>query len=250
MTKKTLGKIRLDRLLANLGYGSRKDVAWLIKQDLVRNHDVILTDPSALISLEEANLFIDDEPLDPLPPLTILVNKPLGYSCSHDEIGAIIFDLLPTRYRNRSPLLSVAGRLDKDSSGAVLLTDDGELLHRIISPKHHVLKRYEVTLADPLSGSETTHFMSGTVCLKDDPKPLKPALWQATSETSGVMFLSEGRYHQIRRMFGSIGNRVLSLHRSKIGNLALNSPLGDLPEGEYKYLDQSDIQSLFEKETP
>lgn len=236
-------KTRLDRLLANLGYGSRKDVAKLIKQNVVRAGDVTLNHPAQSIDPIETRIFIDDEPLDPLPPLTILLHKPLGFSCSHDEVGAIIFDLLPDRFRARSPALSVAGRLDKDSTGLVLLTDDGDLLHKIISPKHHVLKQYEVTLVDGLNGTEAKHFMSGTLCLKDDPKPLKPALWQPKTDKSGIMYLSEGRYHQIRRMFGAIGNRVSALHRTHIGGLTL----GNLASGAYKQVLPEEIDLIFKK---
>lgn len=234
-------KIRLDRLLSNLGYGSRKDMGRLIKQNRVTVGGDLATDPSLTLDPHISPVLIDGEPLDPLPPLTLLVHKPVGYSCSHDEVGLIIFDLLPDRFRARSPALSIAGRLDKDSTGMVLLTDDGDLLHRIISPKLHVLKQYQVALADPLRGDEAKIFLSGTFCLKDDPKPLKPALWQSDDGQSGTMYLSEGRYHQIRRMFGAVGNKVLQLHRSKIGGL----DLGNLDLGAYKQLSPDEIDLIF-----
>lgn len=236
-------KVRLDRLLANLGYGSRKDVTYLIKNGLVTSDLGTHSSPSENVDAAAINIMIDGEPLDPLPPLTLLVHKPTGYTCSHDEIGNLIFDLLPDRYRARSPQLSPAGRLDKDSSGAVLLTDDGDFLHRIISPKHHVTKKYMVTLADPLRGDETELFMSGTFCLKDDAKPLKPAFWQVIDEHHGIMHLTEGRYHQIRRMFGAVGNKVLTLHRERIGQLEL----GDMPEGTFRIISQNDIDLIFAK---
>jgi 16S rRNA pseudouridine516 synthase len=236
-------KIRLDRLLSNLGYGSRKDVAYLIKAGLVTSDLGTHTSASENIAPASINIHVDGEPLDPLPPLTLLIHKPVGYTCSHDEVGNIIFDLLPDRFRARSPQLSPAGRLDKDSSGAVLLTDDGDLLHRIISPKHHVTKKYNVTLADPLNGNETALFMSGHFTLKDDTKPLKPALWQPADDKSGVMFLTEGRYHQIRRMFGAVGNKVLTLHRERIGQL----DLGDIAEGTFQILSSHDIEKIFAK---
>lgn len=236
-------KIRLDRLLSNLGYGSRKDVTMMIKAGLVTSNKGVHTSPSESASPSEIGLLIDGEPLDPLPPLTLLIHKPVGYTCSHDEVGNLIFDLLPDRFRHRSPQLSPAGRLDKESTGAVIVTDDGDLLHRIIAPKHHVTKKYHVTLADPLRGNETTLFMSGNFTLKDDTKPLKPAFWQAIDAHSGYMHLSEGRYHQIRRMFGAIGNKVLTLHRERIGQL----DVGHIPEGSYQILSKDDIDLIFAK---
>lgn len=234
-------KCRLDKLLANLGYGSRKDVTKLIKAGLITAGDTVLNDPSAVIEPSSMAIVVDGEPLDPVAPFTILVHKPAGYTCSHDEHGAILFDILPDRFRGRSPSLSSAGRLDKESTGAVLMTDDGDLLHRIISPKLHVTKHYDVTLAEPLRGDETALFMSGSFTLKDDTKPLKPALWQPISATTGIMHLNEGRYHQIRRMFGALGNKVTKLHRASIGGLTL----GDLPEGAFKQLSRDEIDLIF-----
>ncbi len=183
----------------------------------------------------------DGEKLDPVSPLTILLHKPRGYTCSSDEDGLLIYDLLPPRWKRRDPLLSTAGRLDKDSTGLVLMTDDGQLLHKIISPKINVAKHYKVTVADALRGDEAALFASGEFCFKNDNKPLKPATWIPDGERSGTMILHEGRYHQIRRMFGTLGNHVETLHRFKLGGMEL----GDLPEGEHKVLNDADVGLFF-----
>jgi 16S rRNA pseudouridine516 synthase len=236
-------KVRLERLLANLGYGSRKAVAAAIKDGAFKYSGETIFDASKQFDPSELiHATFDDEPLDPASPLTILLHKPRGYTCSSDEQGLLVYDLLPPRWKNRTPIVSTAGRLDKDSTGLVLMTDDGQLLHRIISPKTHVAKQYHVTLRAPLQGNESELFQSGEFLLKNDNKPLKPAIWKAENERAGVMTLQEGRYHQIRRMFATLGNHVETLHRFKIGSLEL----GVLEEGEYKILSEADLLALFQ----
>ncbi len=235
-------KLRLERLLANLGYGSRKDVHKAIKQGAFKIGSVEHIDPSEQFDpsvLKKATF--DDEPLDPVSPLTVLLHKPKGFTCSSDEQGLLVYDLLPPRWKQRDPLLSTAGRLDKDSTGLVLMTDDGHLLHRVISPKINVEKKYKVTVANTLKGDEAEQFASGTFLLKNDNKPLKPATWIADGPKSGVMILHEGRYHQIRRMFGSLGNHVENLHRYALGGLEL----GNLKEGDHKVLNETELLSIF-----
>ena len=239
-------KIRLERLLANLGYGSRKDVSKAIKAGAFVLNGKPFLDPSEQFEPQSiANAMFDDEPLDPVSPLTILLHKPQGYTCSSDEQGLLVYDLLPPRWKSRDPLLSTAGRLDKDSTGLVLMTDDGQLLHKIISPKIHVQKYYRVTLRDDVTGGETAQFASGEFCLKNDNKPLKPALWQPSGKREGVMILQEGRYHQIRRMFAALGNHVESLHRFALGGLEL----GGLEAGKYRVLNENELMAIFAKDS-
>ncbi len=240
-----MSKIRIDKLLSNLGYGSRKDVAAAVKRGVFYIDDKPYRDPSVQVPIKDLHLATYDHvKLDPVAPLTIIFNKPKNYTCSHDEQGLLIYDLLPERWKYRTPPLSAAGRLDKDSTGLVLMTDDGQLLHKIISPKVHVSKYYRVTLRDELKGNETEEFFSGLFCLANDPKPLKPAVWQADGPRSGIMILQEGRYRQIRRMFGALGNHVEELHRFRIGGLEI----GDMKEGEYRILN-TDKKIIF-GETP
>lgn len=235
-------KVRLERLLANLGYGSRKDVAAAIKAGAFQLDGQTFLDPSGQIDSSLLNkATFDNEPLDTVSPLTILLHKPRGYTCSTDEQGLLVYDLLPPRWKNRTPILSTGGRLDKDSTGLVLMTDDGQLLHKVISPKSHANKHYRVTLRDNLSGNEAALFSSGEFRMTNDNKPLKPAEWTADGDKSGVMILQEGRYHQIRRMFSALGNHVETLHRFRLGNLEL----GNLEEGKYIFLSEDDIKLIF-----
>ena len=133
------------------------------------------------------------------------------------------------------------GRLDRDTSGLLLLTDDGALLHRIVSPKTHLPKVYEAVLAQDLRGDEVELFASGTLMLESEKDPLAPAQLEVVAPRFARLTLTEGRYHQVRRMFAATGNHVVSLHRSRIGGLALDG----LPAGEWKILEAADRNRLF-----
>ena len=168
------------------------------------------------------------------------MGKPCGYTCSRKDTGTLIYDLLPPWFANRNPVLSVAGRLDKYSSGQVILTDDGDLVHRITHPRTHASKHYKVELREALRGNEAELFASGAFMLKGEEKPLKPARWNAEGEKTGVMVLQEGRYHQIRRMFEAIDNEVVTLHRFQTGEL----PLGALEPGVWRILSHTEIELI------
>jgi len=230
--------MKLVRLLANLGYGSRKQVAWMFREGRVTDAagEVLYADDQ----VAHDDVRVDGEPLDPPQGLTLLLHKPAGYTCSTKDTGRLVYDLLPPRFRLRSPVLSTVGRLDRDTSGLLLFTDDGQLLHRIISPKAALPKVYEATLAEPLRGDETALFASGTLMLESETTPLKPATLEVVDATHARLTLTEGRYHQVRRMFAATGNHVVALHRSRVGGLAL----GDLPEGAWRILSGDDIDVL------
>jgi 16S rRNA pseudouridine516 synthase len=235
---------RLDRLLANLGYGSRRLVQAIIAAGAVTLDGDVLTKAEGHIALSpdlSARMTVDGVPLDPLPPLTLIMHKPLGIVCSHKEPGQSIYELLPPRWARRDPVLSTVGRLDKDTSGLLLLTDDGGLLHRIISPKAEIAKRYHVTLDRPLAGDEAALFASGTLKLPDEDKPLLPANLEVIAENVCWLTITEGRYHQVRRMFESVGNCVSALHRDRIGGLDLPR---DLPPGAYRPLNGEELKAV------
>ena len=231
--------VKLVKLIANLGYGSRKEVARLFREGRITDAagDVLYADDR----VAHAGIRVDGEPLDPPQGLVLLLHKPVGYTCSTRDPGRIVHDLLPPRFRLRSPLLSTVGRLDRDTSGALLLTDDGALLHRIVSPKSALAKVYEATLAQDLRGDEAAIFASGTLLLESETTPLAPAMLEAIDARHARLLLTEGRYHQVRRMFAAVGNHVEALHRSRIGGLAL----GDLAPGAWRALDEDDKQRLF-----
>ncbi len=239
------GSIRLDRLLANLGYGSRSEVQELARRGGVLLDGVTTTDASKRISLTpdmSQRLSVDEEPLDPLPGLVLMLHKPLGMTCSHKEAGPLVYDVFPPRWRRREPALSTVGRLDKESSGLLLLTDDGALLHKIISPKQHIAKHYVATLARPLRGDEGALFAAGTLMLEGETRPLAPAALEVLSPLSARVSVTEGRYHQVRRMFAAVGNHVEALHRERVGGLSLPN---DLSAGEYRPLTPADIAAIF-----
>ena len=231
--------MKLVKLIANLGYGSRKDVAWMFREGRITDADgeVLYADDK----VEHAQIRVDGEPLDPAPGLMLMLHKPLGVTCSRKDPGRVVYDLLPPRYRMREPALSTVGRLDRDTSGLLLLTDDGALLHRIISPKANVAKVYEATLAEDLRGDEAALFASGTLLLESETTPLAPATLDVLGPRHARLTLHEGRYHQVRRMFAATGNCVETLERVAIGALTL----GELAPGTWRALDAEDTARIF-----
>ncbi|MBD3809304.1 MAG: pseudouridine synthase [Sulfuricurvum sp.] len=224
--------MRLDKLLSSLGYCSRKEVASLLRSGIITHTDNLYLKSDTKVAHDEIRF--DNEPLDPPQGMVILMHKPLGYVCSHDNgEGRLVYDLLPERWRRRDPKISTVGRLDKETSGLLLLTDDGALLHRLTSPRHHVAKIYEAILDRALNGSEAEIFASGTLILNGEKSPCLPAKLTTIDETRVTLEIIEGRYHQVRRMFAAVGNHVTALHRVSLGSLTL----GNLKEGEYRILD-------------
>jgi 16S rRNA pseudouridine516 synthase len=231
--------MKLVRRLANLGYGSRKEVVWMFREGRVTDAagEVLYADDV----VGHDDIRVDGEPLDPPQGLLLALHKPLGVTCSNKDPGRVVYDLLPPRFRLRDPALSTVGRLDRDTSGLLLLTDDGQLLHRIIAPKSKLPKVYRATLANDLRGDEAALFASGTLLLEGEQSPLLPAELEAIDARQARLTLHEGRYHQARRMFAATGNHVVALHRERVGGLAL----GELAEGSWKMLGDADRGRLF-----
>ena len=242
--------LRLDRLLANLGYGSRREVQQLVAAGLVKLDGAALSQADGRVAVTPdlpARITVQGRALDPPPRTTLMMHKPLGVTCSHKEAGALVYELLPARWRRREPALSTIGRLDKDTSGLLLITDDGEVLHRVISPRSKLPKRYIATLDRPLRGDEGALFASGALMLEGDDKPLSPAELEPTSPTTARLTITEGRYHQVRRMFAAVGNHVTALHRESVGGLALPP---DLQPGAYRLLGAGELASVFNGSAP
>ncbi|MBJ7446456.1 MAG: pseudouridine synthase [Brevundimonas sp.] len=185
---------------------------------------------------------VDGRPLDPPAGLVMMLHKPLGMTCSRKEDGALVYDVLPDRWRRRDPAISTIGRLDKQTTGLLLLTDDGDLLHRVISPRRHVAKVYRATLARPLVGTEQAVFEAGGLVLEGEDKPLSPAVLEVLSPTEARLTVTEGRYHMVRRMFAAVGNHVEALHRERIGGLSLP---GDLEPGQWRLMTPDEIALIF-----
>jgi 16S rRNA pseudouridine516 synthase len=236
---------RLDRLLANLGYGSRKEVQALVAAGKVVLDGKPLKDSGLRIAVDATlpeRMTIRGVAVDPPAPLVLMMHKPLGVVCSHKEDGEKIYDLLPRRWRLRDPALSTVGRLDKETSGLILITDDGDFLHRVISPKRHVPKTYLAKLDRALNGSEGETFAAGTLMLEGEEKPLLPARLEVVDERTARLTITEGRYHQVRRMFAAVGNHVIDLHRERIGGLVLP---GDLEPGQHRILPAAEAETVF-----
>jgi len=236
--------MKLVKLIANLGYGSRKQVALMFREGRITDPDGEVLYADDKVGHDQVRL--DGEPLDPPPGMLLMLHKPVGYTCSTKDPGRIVYDLLPPRYRLRSPLLSTVGRLDRETSGLLLLTDDGQLLHRIVSPKSRLGKVYEATLASDLHGGEAALFASGELMLESEKSPLAPAAMEVVGPRQARVTLTEGRYHQVRRMFAAVGNHVEALHRSRVGGLEL----GDLPAGGWRMLGEADVERLFARPEP
>lgn len=221
---------RLDAILSNLGYCLRSDVAWFLHNNEVLIDNERIFDPS--FKCEHSQILLNGSKLDP-QKLLIFMNKPAGYICSHDDAGVLIYSLLPERFRNRNPKISTIGRLDSDTTGAILLTDDGELNHKLANPKKKIAKIYEAVLANELRGDETEIFASGKLILRGDDKPLQSAKLEIISPTIARLEITEGRYHQVKRMFAAVGNKVIKLHRVSFAGFSVD----DLAPGEFKILE-------------
>lgn len=222
---------RLDQLLANLGYCSRREAREWIDAGRVEVAGQVADDPGQKSSAGAVR--VDGEPLDHPDGLLLLMNKPLGRVCSHDaREGPSVYDLLPDRWRRRNPVVTTVGRLDKDTSGLLLLTDQSALVHRLTSPKHKVPKVYRATLDRDLPTDAGEIFACGTLRLKGEAAPCAPAELRVLERRGAELTLTEGRYHQVRRMFSAIGCEVVTLHRVRFGDLEL----GDLAPGQWRLL--------------
>lgn len=236
--------MKLLRMIANLGYGSRKEVMAIFREGRITEPDgeVLYSDdvrPHDMVR-------IDGEPLDPPQGMVLMMHKPTGVTCSTRDPGRVVYDLLPPRYKRRDPILSCVGRLDRETSGLLLFTDDGGLLHRIISPKAKVAKVYRATLDRDLRGDEGAVFASGTLMLDSEETPLAPAGLKVLGPREALVTVTEGRYHQIRRMFAAVGNHVQTLERVAVGGLRL----GELAPGTWRLLEAAERELIFGATTP
>lgn len=221
--------MRLDRILANAGLGTRPQVQRLVKSGRVRADGEPVRDPARHV--DPAALTVDGEPLDHPAGVLVALHKPVGHVCSHaGEEGPTVYELLPAAWALRSPRPEAVGRLDRETSGLLLVTDDHTLLHRLTSPRHHVTKTYVATLARPVSDELVAAFASGELVLRGEDSPCRPAQVRLLAPTTAEVTLTEGRYHQVRRMFAACGNHVEALVRTAVGGCLL----GDLPVGAWR----------------
>lgn len=229
--------MRLDKYLAQSTGFSRKEVRRFIKTGKVLVNDVEIKDPGLHIQAED-EVYLSGYPVEAPGEKYLMLHKPLGCVCSNDDgTHPTVLSLVDLP---RAEELTICGRLDVDTTGLVLITSNGQWAHRITSPKHKTGKVYQVVTADPIPESAIEKFEKGLMLINDKERT-KPAKLSLTGDHTAEVVLTEGRYHQVKRMFAAIGNRVVELHRAQIGKITLDE---DLEPGEYRFLTDEEINSI------
>jgi 16S rRNA pseudouridine516 synthase len=244
--------MHLADILFSQGFGTRRVCTGLIEKGLVEIYDTNSPLAQSTIAQAATDLVVDGlrfkvQGVDWTyhERAYVLLHKPAGYECSHKP-GAwpSVYTLLPSPLRvrpNKNTIQGVqaVGRLDQDTTGLLLMSDDGQFIHRLSSPKHHVPKVYQVTCKHPVDALQIAKLLSGVV-LDDSPKPVRAAACVATGELTLDLTLTEGKYHQVKRMIAAVGNRVEGLHRASMGGISL----GDVPSGKWRWLNADDLALL------
>ncbi|MDR7149244.1 16S rRNA pseudouridine516 synthase [Hydrogenophaga palleronii] len=242
--------MQLQDILFSQGFGTRRICCGLVQQGFVAVGEAkeACTDPLALLPTEDLVFWVQGVRWVYQERAYLMLHKPSGFECSQKPgTYPSVYTLLPGPLRQRGGSaaagVQAVGRLDQDTTGLLLLSDDGKFIHRMTSPRHHVPKVYEAQVKHPLDDRMTTRLLEGVV-LDDDPKPVRAQACTAVSEHLLRMTLTEGKYHQVKRMIAAVGNRVEALHRSAIGPLALSD---SLPEGQWRWLTRNEIETLTQK---
>jgi 16S rRNA pseudouridine516 synthase len=245
--------MQLQDILYSQGFGTRRVCAGLIQQGLVQvfegedaQEPVTVLESAKVLTENQLRFRVMGVDWTYHPLAYLMLNKPAGTECSQKpSTYPSIYTLLPTPLRMRPQKGAVqgvqaVGRLDQDTTGLLLLTDDGKFIHRMSSPRHHVPKVYEVTVKHALDANQISKLLAGVV-LDDDPKPVRAAACEQTDSHHLRLTLTEGKYHQVKRMLAAVGNRVEGLHRSRIGGLQLPA---DMAPGQWRWLDAADLLLL------
>lgn len=231
--------MQIERLLHSQGFGSRKECRALIRAGLVAVAGRILDNPAEEFAPEGLEFSVDDETWVYREQAYLMLHKPAGYECSrHPQFHPSVFALLPDMLANRD--VQCVGRLDQDTTGLLLLSDDGQFIHRWSSGKKRTPKVYEVTIKHPVDDALVAALLAG-VELVDEPAPIAAAACLQTGERSLRLTITEGKYHQVKRMIGAAGNRVEALHRSRVGGLELDAGLSP---GQWRWLEAADLRQL------
>jgi len=230
--------MRLDKYLSQATGLSRKEIKRLMHKSSVTVNGDIVRDPSLHITPED-NVILNDGEVAPPAMRYLMMNKPQGVICANDDpLHPTVISLLFDEARPDS--LHTVGRLDIDTTGLILITDDGQWSHRVTSPKHKMSKRYHVTTLEPIPTSAINDFTAG-VQLNNEPHLTKPATLEILSEHEALLTLTEGKYHQVKRMFAAIGNKVAALHRDAVAGVSLDEALAP---GEYRELTAKERELL------
>lgn len=230
---------RLDKVISNqLGY-SRKEVKDLVKNKRVLINEVLALKSDIKVDINTDVIKVDGEEIDVKKFVYLMLNKPKGYvSATEDKTMPTVLELVPMEYSHRD--LFPAGRLDRDTTGLMLITDDGEFAHNILSPKKHVKKTYNVVIDIPMTEEMVVGFKNGVNLIDGECKSSELII---TGEYSGTVILTEGRYHQIKRMFGCFGAKVLELERVGMGNFSLPE---DLELGECREFSDEELKLIIQ----
>ena len=231
---------RLDKVIAEQTEYSRKDVKKLVQSKKVTVNGEVVLKSDIKVDITTDKIFIDGKEISYQKNVYLILNKPMGYiSATEDRTQKTVLDLIDSKYEHRE--MFPAGRLDKDTTGMMIITDDGVFAHNILSPKKHIRKIYEVKIDIPVTSNMEKGFKEG-IDLNDGK--CKTAILEKISEYEARVTLTEGRYHQIKRMFGCFGAKVIKLHRICMGNLYLPN---DLNEGESRELTDEELKKLTER---
>ena len=239
--------MRLEDILFSQGFGTRRVCAGLVQQGYVSVNGEVQEDPGVFFDPDNLKFKVQGTEWPYFDRAYLMLHKPNGTECSQKpSTWPSIYTLLPSPLRLRPQKAAVqgvqaVGRLDQDTTGLLLLTDDGKFIHRMSSPKHHMPKVYEVTTKHEITEQQVEKLLAGVV-LDDSPKPVKAAACEKVSETHLKLTLTEGKYHQVKRMLAAVGNRVEGLHRSAIGNLQLPE---DLAPGQWRWILPSELEKYF-----
>jgi len=232
--------MQLERLLQSQGFGSRKECRALIKAGLVEVDGVELDDPRADLPTDGLVLTIDGETWPYREKAYLMLHKPAGYECSHKPtFHPSVFRLLPDPLVRRDA--QTVGRLDEDTTGLLLLSDDGQFIHYWSSGKKRIPKMYRVTVKHAVNEALIARLMAGVELVDEPGTTVIAAACVQTGEFTLDLTVTEGKYHQVKRMIAAAGNRVEALHRQSVGGLELPA---DLPEGEWRWLSEADLQQL------
>ncbi|HZY20527.1 MAG TPA: 16S rRNA pseudouridine(516) synthase [Ramlibacter sp.] len=238
--------MQLQQILYSQGFGTRRVCAGLVEQGYVAVAGVPCTDPAADFEPDGLRYTVQRQDWVFHEKAYVMLHKPAGYECSaKPSAWPSIYTLLPGPLRQRpnrlgQPGVQAVGRLDQDTTGLLLLSDDGAFIHRMSSPKRHVPKVYEIVAKHPVDDRLVRRLLEGVV-LDDDPKPVRAAACEVRGEHALAMTLTEGKYHQVKRMVAAAGNRVEGLHRARIGGLALPA---DLAPGQWRWLGEAELDLL------
>lgn len=233
-------EMKLVKIIQSQGYGSRKECEGLIKKGRISCDGAIEKNPKADIDPINSKITVNRQRLIYRERVVIALNKPSGYECSHKpQAHKAIFELLTSQLINRK--VEPAGRLDADTTGLIILSDDGKLLHQLSSPKKEVIKIYRVTLKHE-AGEEFLNALNEGVLLRDETVPSKAEFLEQVSDNEIDLGISSGKYHQVKRMVAAAGNRVEKLHREQIGSLILKDL--EIPEGQFLFLTEEQVSGL------